>query len=180
MLNYRIQTWPFFLILPLFLLYFSFLWAPQLHEFFLDFSFIKILLPVFPKLSSFHKFELVFNCPRRFRWFHAAQNEDGKKGGECFECRHWRSHHVTCSGYLSFGPGRDVRGCGELTGCADWDHWETCSRLDDSGLAAMEFLEEFWACRRDRSQLLQAVITHTHTPSSSHKWNAGRASSCWW
>lgn len=54
--------------------------------------------------------------------------------------------------HLSFGPGRDVRGCGELTGCADWDHWDTCSRLDDSGLAAIEFLDEFWAWRKQREE----------------------------
>lgn len=50
--------------------------------------------------------------------------------------------------YLSLGPGKEVRGWGELTGCADCDQWETCSRLD-SGLAAIEFRDEFWAWTRE-------------------------------
>lgn len=58
--------------------------------------------------------------------------------------------------YLSLGPGREVRGCGELTGCADWDHWETCSRLDDSGLAAIELRDEFWAWRGEWEMYIES------------------------
>ena len=70
--------------------------------------------------------------------------------------------------YLSFGPGREVRGWGELTGCADCDHWETCSRLDDSGLAAIELRDEFWAWRRNGSCWWQINM-----PSPSCNRNAG-------
>lgn len=54
--------------------------------------------------------------------------------------------HFLCrffGSYLSLGPGREVRGCGELIGWADWDQWEACSGLEDSGLAAMELRDEF-------------------------------------
>lgn len=71
--------------------------------------------------------------------------------------------------YLSLGPGKEVRGWGELTGCADWDHWETCSRLDESGLAAIEFRDEFWACERRKKDQTNPERRDKHEAIKNNK-----------